>query len=48
MLQILMKDIMEDFFNTGRRLNNGLIRLGQVFWNLVTEIFKNTIKVIKI
>ena len=23
-----MKDTMEDFFNTGRRLNNGFIRLG--------------------
>ena len=23
-----MKDITEDFFNTGRRINNGFIRLG--------------------
>ena len=28
MLRILMKDWMADFFNTGRRLNNGFIRLG--------------------
>ena len=34
---------MEDFFNTGRRINNGFIRLGHSVLGLVIETYKNII-----
>ena len=39
MLLILTNDIMEDFFyNTGKRINNGLVRLHHSVLEFTTEI----------
>ena len=44
-----MKDIISRlFFNTGRRINNGLIRLGHSILELAIGTFKSTIKIIEI
>ena len=42
-----MKGWMEDFFNTGRRINNGFIRLGHSVLGFAIGTFKNIIETLR-